>query len=232
MADKTKASDPTQVEKNVGEILSKTDQFVDKHLKQILIGVAAVILIVVGIILFRSFYLAPREKSAEAALFPAQNYFADQNWDLALNGDSIGNIGFLDAIHDYSSTKSANLAKYYAGLCQYRLGEYDGAIKNLKSYSGKDRLVAAQALGAIGDCEVNLGNVKAGTGYYHQAAEKANSSLLSPVYLQKAAIAYESLQDYKSALDAYTAIKNKYPQSMQAASIDKYIERAQALLNK
>ena len=53
MAKKIKASDPTQVEKNVGEILSKTDQFIDKNLKSLLIGIGAVVLIVVGIIAFR-----------------------------------------------------------------------------------------------------------------------------------------------------------------------------------
>ncbi|GHT38737.1 hypothetical protein FACS189437_00270 [Bacteroidia bacterium] len=229
MAKKTKLSEqPTQAEKSVGEILSKTDQFVDKYLKQLLIGVAAVILIVVGIIVFRHYYLLPREKNAEVALFPAQNAYANQQWEQALNGDSIDYTGFTGVIHDFSGTKSANLAKAYAGLCEYQLGNYDEAAKYLKSYSGKDRLFAAQVTGAIGDCEVNLGNVKEGIGYFRKAAEKANSSLLSPVYLNKEAVALESLGDYKAALEVYTTIKTKYPQSPEAASIDKYIERAKA----
>jgi predicted negative regulator of RcsB-dependent stress response len=233
MAKKTKLSEqPTQAEKSVGEILSKTDQFVDKYLKQILIGVAAIILIVVGIIAFRHYYLIPKERSAEAALFPGQTYFANRQWETALNGDSIDYIGFVGVIHGFSGTKSANLAKVYAGICQYQLGNYEEALKTLKSYSGKDQIVAAEVAGAIGDCEVNLGNVKAGVESFRKAADKANSTLLTPVYLNKAAIAYESLGDYKAALDIYTTIKNKYPQSPEAASVEKYIERAKAQQSK
>jgi tetratricopeptide (TPR) repeat protein len=231
MAKKKKLSEqPTQAEKSVGEILSKTDQFVDKYLKQMLIGVIAVIVIVVGIIAFRHYYLLPKEKNAEAALFPGQNYFAGQQWETALNGDSIDYIGFLGIIDEFGGTPSANLAKAYAGLCQYQLGAYEDALSSLKSYKGSDHLFAAQVIGAIGDCEVNLGNVKESLASFRKAAELANSSLLSPIYLQKEAVARESLGDYKAALDIYKTIQTKYPQSPEAASVEKYIERAKSLI--
>jgi tetratricopeptide (TPR) repeat protein len=227
---KKKASAPSQTEKNVGEILSKTDQFVDKYLKQILVSVGAIILIVVGYIAFHNLYLIPREKEAEVALFPGQTYFGNQQWEIALNGDSIDYIGFLDIVQDFKGTSSANLAKAYAGICQYRLGDYEAALENLKSYSGKDILFAAQVTGAIGDCYVNLGEMKEGINYFNKAAAKANSKLLSPLYLNKAAVAYESLGDYKSALDIYSTIKSKYPESQEANAVDKYIERAKTLV--
>ncbi|MCC8144891.1 MAG: tetratricopeptide repeat protein [Bacteroidales bacterium] len=230
MAKKVKASDPSQAEQNVGEILSKTDQFIDKYWKQILIGVAAIILVVVGIIVFRHAYLVPRENNAQIAIFPGENYFANQQWEIALNGDSLDYIGFIDIIDEYSGTETANLAKAYAGICQYNLGDYEAALNNLKSYSSKDDLFAAQIQGAIGDCQVNLGNIKQGIDFFKKAASKANNSTISPIYLNKAAIAYESLEEYKEALDIYTTIKTKYPQSQEAASIDKYIERAKALI--
>ncbi|MDR0866752.1 MAG: tetratricopeptide repeat protein [Candidatus Symbiothrix sp.] len=230
MANKTNVSDPSQAEKNVGEILSRTDQFIDKHLKQILIVAGAIVVIVIGIIVYHQYILKPKEDKARAELFPSQNYFANQQWALALNGDSIESIGFLDIIHEYGGTQSANLAKAYAGICQFQLGNYEEALKNLKSYSGKDQLFAAQITGAIGDCEVNLGKVKEGIASFNKAAAKADNSLLSPVYLNKAAIAYESLEDYKAALDIYQTIKTKYPESMEASTIDKNIERAKALM--
>ena len=231
MAKKKKLSaQPTQAEKSVGEILSKTDQFVEKNLKQILIGLGVVIVIVVGVIAFRHNYLIPREQKAENALFPGQDYFANQQWDIALNGDSIDYIGFLGVIEDFGGTPSANLAKAYAGLCLYQLGDYEEALKMLKSYKGKDRLVAAQMLGAIGDCEVNLGNVEEGIVHFRKAADHAKSSLLSPIYLRKAADAYESLGDYKAALEMHTAIQSNYPQSPEAGSVERYIERAKKMM--
>ena len=232
MAKKTKklSEQPTQAEKSVGEILSKTDQFVDKYFKQILIGVGVVVVIVVGIIAFRHYYLIPREQQAETALFPGQEHFANQQWEIALNGDDIDYAGFLGIIEEFGGTSSANLAKAYAGLCLFQLGDYEEALKTLKGYKGKDRLFTAQIIGAMGDCEVNLENVKDGVSYFRKAADHANSSLLSPIYLRKAAIAYESLGDYKAALEMYTAIQSKYPQSQEAATIEKYIERARILM--
>lgn len=230
MAKKTKASEPTQVEKNVGEILSKTDQFLDKNLKTLLIGIGAVVLIVVGILAFRHLYLIPREKEAQEALFPGQMYFANQQWEIALNGDSINYIGFEGIIDDYSGTASANLAKAYAGLCQYQLGNYEVALNNLKAYKGKENLFAAQVTGAIGDCKVNLGQEKEALSDFKKAAENANSSLLSPIYLNKAAMVQESLGNYREALALYTSIKTKYPESNEAATIDKYIDRTKALI--
>ncbi|GHT76863.1 hypothetical protein AGMMS50262_16300 [Bacteroidia bacterium] len=230
MAKKIKASDPTQVEKNVGDIISKTDQFIDKHLKNLLIAVGVVILIVVGILAFRHFYLIPKEKEAEEAIFPGQMYFANQQWEIALNGDSVNYIGFEGIIDEYGTTSTANLAKAYAGLCQYQLGDYESALKNLKAYSGKEQLFAAQVTGAIGDCKVNLGQVKEAVADFKAAADKANNSLLSPIYLNKAAAAQESLGNYKEALALYNTIKSKYPGSSEAATVDKYIDRAKALI--
>jgi tetratricopeptide (TPR) repeat protein len=231
MAKKKKLSEqPTQAEKSVGEILSKTDQFIDKYFKQILIGLGAIVVIVVGIIAFRHYYLNPREQNAEIALFPGQDYYANQQWAIALNGDDVDYIGFLGIIDEYSGTPSANLAKAYAGLCLYQLEDYEEALKTLKSYKGKDRLFTAQIIGAMGDCEVNLENIKEGISHFRKAADYANSSLLSPIYLRKAANAYESLGDYKEALDIYTTIQSKYPQSPEAASIEKYIQRAKIMM--
>jgi tetratricopeptide (TPR) repeat protein len=231
MAKKTKLSEQsTQAEKSLGELLSKTDQFADKYWRQVLMAVLGAIVIVVGIIAVRHHYLLPRERDAEAALFPGQNYFANRQWETALNGDSIDYAGFLDVIDAFGGTSSANLAKAYAGLCQYHLGAYEDALIHLKSYKKRDRLFVAQVVGAIGDCEVNLGNVKEGIASFHKASNLANSSLLSPIYLNKEAIAHESLGDYRAALEIYKTIQSKYPQSPEAASVEKYIERAKASL--
>ena len=52
--------------------------------------------------------------------------------------------------------------------------------------------------------------------------------MISPTYLKKAGIAYESLKQYGDAVKAYTTIKEKYFNSMEASDIDKYITRASA----
>ncbi|MCL1938364.1 MAG: tetratricopeptide repeat protein [Candidatus Azobacteroides sp.] len=232
MAKKKKISEtPTQAEKSVGEILSKTDMFVEKYLKQILIVLGVVVLVVIGIIAFHHSYLKPRANEANIALFEGENYFGQQQWDIALKGDSADYVGFAGIIDDYSGTPAANLAKAYAGICEYNLRNYEDALKYFESYKGKDQLFAAQVMAMIGDCYVNLGHTKKGIEYFHKAAAKANHSMISPIFLNKAAVVYENQNDYKSALDIYNTIKTKYPASKEASGVDKYIERAKAHIN-
>jgi len=225
MAKKSKITAPSQAEQNVGEILSKTDQFVEKYLKQIIIAVATVIILVVAIIGARHIYFLPKEKEAQVAIFPAERYLSLQQWDLALNGDSLNNVGFLDIVNDYGFTQTGNLAKARAGICFYHLEDFESAIKHLKGYKGKDKLFSSVVNGLIGDSYVDLGEVQNAIGYFKKAL-KAESNSLNPVYLKKMATAYESLADYKGALEAYNTIKTKYPDSQEASEIDKYIERA------
>jgi tetratricopeptide (TPR) repeat protein len=230
MAKKSKITEPTQTEQNVGEIVSKTDQFIEKHLKQISIAVAAVVLLVVAVIGIRHAYFVPKEKEAAVAIFQGENYLSAQQWSLALNGDSLDYIGFLSIIDDYGFTKTGNLAKAYAGISYYHLGDIESALTYLKQYSGKDKVIASAVTGLIGNCYADLDQAGEAANYFNKAAAKADNKSLSPIYLKKAANAYESFNDYKSALDIYNTIKNKYPESQEASSIDKYIERAKSLI--
>ena len=225
MANKSKITAPSQAEQNVGEILSKTDQFVENHLKQIIVAVAAVVFLVVAVIGVRHMYFVPKEKEAQAAIFPAERYLSLQQWDQALNGDSLNHAGFLSIIDDYSFTKTGNLAKAYAGICFYHLDDVNSALKYLKEYKGKDELVSSVVNGLIGDCYVNLGETQNAISYFKKAI-KSESKSLTPVYLKKMAIVYESVGNHKEALEAYNTIKTKYSESQEALSIDKYIERS------
>jgi hypothetical protein len=47
----------------------------------------------------------------------AQQQFEKDSFQLALTNPGGGYSGFLDIIDSYSGTKTANLAKYYAGIC-------------------------------------------------------------------------------------------------------------------
>ncbi|GMO32647.1 MAG: tetratricopeptide repeat protein [Candidatus Azobacteroides pseudotrichonymphae] len=230
MGKETETNNFFSTKKEVSDFFFKTGWFLGKYFKRIFIIMVIIIVIVVSSIIFYESYLISREKSAEIAFFSGQNYFSNQQWGIALNGDSTNYIGFLGIIEEFRGTKSANLAKAYAGICQYQLGNYKESLKILKSYSNKDQLFASQIIGAIGDCEVNLGNIKEGIVFFQKAAIKACSSSLSPIYLKKAAIAYESLKDYKSALEIYKTIKINYPQFLETNAIEKNIERAKAKL--
>ena len=151
---------------------------------------------------------------------------------MALNGNGADFQGFAKIADTYGHTVAGNLAKAYAGICYFKLGQNEKALKMLKSFSGKDNMVSPAIVGLIGDCYVNMGKTEEGISYFEKAASEASNEVVSPVYLKKAGIAYESLKKYDDAIKAYTSIKEKYFNSMEAADIDKYITRATFLKGK
>ncbi|HBJ77234.1 MAG TPA: hypothetical protein DDY68_05570 [Porphyromonadaceae bacterium] len=211
---------------NAEIVASKLELFVERNKEKIAYTVGAIVLVVLLCFLAKQYYFVPREKEAQVALFQAEFYFDSDSTELALHGDGKNCIGFEGVIDEYSFTKSANLAKVYAGLCYKKMGEYDKAIELLKSFNASDPLVAPSALGSIGDCYVELGEIEKSIPYFEKAAKKANNNLVSPLFLKKAGIACESLGNYKKATKYYTLIKEKYYTAQEATDIDKYIERS------
>ena len=214
---------------NVEDALTQSEAFLIKYKNAIIGGVVAVIIIVAGFIMYKNLYAEPREEKAQAALFKGQEYFEQDAYEQALNGDSIGFVGFLKVADDFSGTKAANLAKAYAGICYAQLGKYEEAVKMLDSFNGKDQMVAPAILGAAGNCYAQLGQLDKAASTLMSAADKADSNTLSPIFLMQAGEILVKQGKYDDAVDAYNKIKDKYFQSYQAMDIDKYIEQAKLM---
>ena len=214
---------------NVEDALTQSEAFLIKYKNAIIGGVVAVIIIVAGFIMYKNLYAEPREEKAQAALFKGQEYFEQDAFEQALNGDSIGYTGFLKVADDYSGTKAANLAKAYAGICYAQLGKYEEAVKMLDSFNGKDQMVAPAILGAAGNCYAQLGQLDKAASTLLSAADKADNNTLSPIFLIQSGEILVKQGKYDDAVNAYTKIKDKYFQSYQAMDIDKYIEQAKLM---
>ncbi len=209
---------------NVQQVLTTSEAFIEKYQKQILFVVGGVVLLVILILAVRNYYIKPKENEAAYEMYKAQSYFNVDSFKVALNGKLPEFIGFKEIVSEYGITSSGNLASAYAGICYYKLGEYDNAIKYLTQFDGKDENVSVTVTGLIGDSYVEKGETKKALSYFEKAAS-ADNKVLSPVYLKKAAIAYESLKQPEKALENYTKIKEKYPQSTEASEVEKYIAR-------
>ena len=214
---------------NVEDALTQSEAFLVKYKNAIIGGVVAVIIIVAGFIMYKNLYAEPREEKAQAALFKGQEYFEQDAYEQALNGDSIGYVGFLKVADEYSGTKAANLAKAYAGICYAQLGKYDEAVKMLDGFNGGDQMVAPAILGATGNCYAQLGQLDKAASTLLSAADKADNNSLSPIFLMQAGEILVKQGKYDDAVNAYTKIKDKYVQSYQAMDIDKYIEQAKLM---
>ncbi len=209
----------------VENALSRTEQFIEDNQKliiRIITGILALIVIFVGI---RRFYLAPLQEEANGQMFVAEQYFEADSFSLALYGD--GNYsGFLEIIDEYGITKAANLSKYYAGISFFKLGQYEDAIDYLKKFKSMDKMVAPIAHGAIGDAYVELGEQEKGLEYYLKAASLSENDFTTPLFLMKAGLIYENLDDNSRALEIYEQIRRDYPDYARQNNIEKYITRS------
>ncbi|GAB2702873.1 tetratricopeptide repeat protein [Mucilaginibacter koreensis] len=205
----------------------QTGSFVRDNQKSLLFISVAVLALIVGYIAYQKLYLAPREVKATDQMYVAQQAWQQKNWDKALKGDA-GYPGFEKIISEYSNTKAANLAYYYAGIAYLNKGQYGKAVENLTNYHGDDYMIAAEALGSTGDAYVQMNKLSDAESYFKKAADKANNKFLSPLYLKKLGLVYEAENKPKDALDTYKKIKADYPESTEAQSIDAYIGRTEA----
>lgn len=213
----------------VDEAVFASGSFLYKYQKQILIAVAAIVVVVGGYLAYKQFVVAPKNAEAQIAMFRGQDYFQAGMDSLALNGDGNGYIGFIGIIDEYGSTPAGDLAKAYAGLSYARLGQYDNALTYLNKFKGGDVMVTPAIKSAIGDCLVNTGKVEEAASHFEKAAKEADDALLSPIFYKKAALVYRDLKKQDKVIELFTKIKNDYMSSPESMDAQKYIEEATIL---
>ena len=142
---------------NVESALNKNEALFMKNKKAIIYGILAVIIIIGGYLAYSTYVAAPREDEASTALAKGQEYFANQQFDKALNGDGAAFKGFKAIASDYSSTDAGNLANLYAGLCYANLNKWTEAAKALEEYSpANDEMISPAATAALGNAYAHL----------------------------------------------------------------------------
>lgn len=210
----------------IGDVISKTENFIEKN-KRILVGaICAILVIVVAIFGYRACNENHNNEAADV-IFPAQQWFGQDSLQLALKGNA-QHPGFEQIADDYSSTKIGNLAKYYAGICNLRLGNYQAAIDYFEDYSGKDVMTSVTSIILTGDAYLELGNDNKALSCYEKAAKNSDDDINTPMALFKAGMIYMIQNNEKAALEKFNAIKTEYPASTEARSIDKYIGYAES----
>ena len=86
-------------------------------------------------------------------------------------------------------------------------------------------MISPAAEGALGNAYANLNQLDKAVEHLKKAAKMADNNTLSPVYLIQAGEILESQGKKSEALQLYQQVKEKYVNSMQYQTIDKYIER-------
>lgn len=210
----------------MGNVITRSEEFIEKNQKTILIVVIAIVVVILAIFGLRKWYFQPREVRAAEEMFAAEQWFAQGDFEKALNGDDTYN-GFLGVIDSYKCTKAGNLARYYAGIANLRLGNYNEAAELLGKYKGKDTFTKPLATMAQGDAEMELGNTEKAVDLYLKAAKMEDNYITAPTALFKAGMGYLMLENNAKALDCFQQVKKNYPESTEWQEIDKYIAIAE-----
>ncbi|WP_235958355.1 MULTISPECIES: tetratricopeptide repeat protein [Flammeovirga] len=203
------------------EHIIETQGFLDKNKNLVLGAIGAVVAVIAGYFLY-GLNIENQNKKAQADLSPAVFYFEKDSLGKALNGDGNLTGGFLQIADEYSGTKAANLANYYAGVSYMRMGEFGKAISHLEKFSSDDELVQGRAYALIGDAYVQQEQFGSAISSYKDAVAYKPNKEFTPAYLMKLAYAYEANGDQANALETYNKVANEYAKSQEANDAKKF----------
>lgn len=207
------------------QVVQQAKDFWSRFSKPVIYAGSAIILLAGGWLGYKNFILEPKNKKANEAISKAQEYFAQDSLNLALNGDG-ANAGFLKIMKNFSGTDAANLSNYYAGAIYLRQGDYANAIKYLNQFSTDATQVQSAAWKLLGDAYMSTGKQAEGAKYYEKAGKlNAKDEFFSSENLFLAAMAYESMGKLKEAGDLLLIIKQQYPRTEKGFVVDKFLAR-------
>ena len=222
MAKDTKNTDENLV--NVGEVYSKTEQYVDENRNTLLVIAGILVVLFAGYFAVTRLYLEPKNQEGMDLIWKAEYWFEIDSLDKALVGNE-SYYGFEYVADEYSTTDAGELAAYYSGIIYLKKQDFPRAIEYLKSVDLDDEIAGAVAKGALGDAYLEMGNYSDALSHYEKAVSHSDNTLTAPVYLKKAGLLLEDQGKFDQALEKYKEIKDEYPKSTEGRGIDSYIAR-------
>ena len=219
------------VENNLELILGeKGYEYYLNNKKKVTFYSIAVLAIILGALAYKLIYIQmvvePKEEEAIEKLWQAESKaFDEQDWESAINGDSLGFFkGFKQISKKYSGQNAGKIAQYNLGISLLNNKNYENAIVELKKVSFQDELLGTISQGAIGDAYLQLGAVSDAFVYYQKAYQRKENDLTTPLYLMRAALCLEIEENYSKAIELYEMVYKNYPSSKDAVRAEKYAE--------
>ena len=207
---------------NVQEALNTTSVWIEANQNKLTWAITAIVVVVLGVIALNTYVLKPKAAEASNENAKAVVYFAQGNYEVALNGNDAECIGFEAIANEYKCSQPGKLAALYAGVCYYQLGDYAAAAEYLAKFSAKDLNIEPAAAQLLGDAYVQMEDyAKAAKAF--NAAAKSGNELIAPMSLKKLGFVQMELGNNAAAKKAFETIKNDYPASAEAQDIEKYI---------
>jgi TolA-binding protein len=186
--------------------------------KTSIIGIAVAVVVITGSIIGYSFYSTAQEEQAQQLLSIAEGYYAQGDYQKALDGDSFElTYGFRAIANDFSGTDAGNLASYYSAISAYQLGNIDQAIGYIEEFEVPEGILGVGAKNLHAKLYLANGSLESAAKTFEAAARWDNNEATTPNNLLSAAELYAELGNTTKATDLVTEILTQFPSSSQEA---------------
>ena len=193
--------------------VSKVTGFFEEN-KSTTLGAGIVLIALVAGFFGYQWYKNSQDVEGEKKLYKAVYAFESDSLSAAAKE--------MAKISDEFGGNTQNLSDLYLGITLLKQGKYDQAIEKLKNFSSSDLLVQARAYSLVGDAYAEKKSFGEAIEYYQKAADYKPNKFFTPTYLLKLALAFEANKQGKEALDAYSQITDKFPESAESVPAKKY----------
>ena len=187
-------------------------------LRMVTMVVGGLIVLVVGYFLYQQFIAKPANEKSKDATWAALNLIQKDSTDMAIEELNL-------QVNKFDGKVGGEVSQFLLAGELMKKGEFKQAIEALDGADLNDTYGPAMVLGLKGDAYSELANYSEAINNYMEASEVNPNDLTSPMYLMKAGLCLEELNNFEKATETYTMIKNDYPSFASQKQIDKYIAR-------
>lgn len=185
--------------------------------KAAVLGGGIAIVLAIGLIIGYFVYSSQQQDQAQELLGMAEQSFARGNYETALHGDEDAfTLGFVQIANNYSRTRAGNLARYYAAVSEYELGNYDSALNYIESFNVPSGIIGVSPVTLHANILLELERYEDAARMFERAAEWDKNNSTTPANLFAAAEAYAEAGMYNNAQNHIDTILSEYPSSMVA----------------
>jgi tetratricopeptide (TPR) repeat protein len=209
----------TMLEDITGEQIK--DQFkTNKKLRMTTFIVGGLVLLTLAYFSYRQFVWSPANEKSKGSYYIGLNFATADSTQMAIDELSV-------QAKKYDGNVGGEIAQFVLARQYMAQGDWDMAIKELDDVDLSDTYVSVMAKGLKADCLSQKESYEEAANLYLDAADMNENDMTTPMYLMKAGLCAEQLNDFEMAAEVYNRINDDYPAFASQKAIDKYISRAE-----
>lgn len=195
------------------EYTSRFVHFYNQHKAAVLgggIGLVLAIALIIGYVV----YSAEQESQAQELLGIAEQALAEGDFNTALHGSEEDfTLGFVQIADNFPRTQSGNLARYYAAVSEFELGNYEAALTHINEFNPPRSILGVTSVAFHATVLQELERYEEAGSMYERAANWDENSATTPQNLFEAAQAYMEAGLETEADRVLDELLNEYPNS-------------------